>query len=228
MELAALVGGLALFLATLVAIFLLGLWILGPIDRAAKARRAPVRFSIGDFLCLFIAVQLPLSLAARLRDGDAEQGFWVYAALAWIVASIIWICCAMALSGAGISRGTHRFLFLGAVLPVAFYGLIPFVVAVAAAIIAIATDEGKEIAKHPWWIAIWVVTGVAIFLSGLYTRHIVGQADWKPEVEEPDMRGGRNADAIGLKAVQIGSTTPPAGSSGANGHASHLGAARRQ
>ncbi len=33
--------------------------ILAPIDRAAKFRVAPVSFSIGDFLCLFLAIQLP-------------------------------------------------------------------------------------------------------------------------------------------------------------------------
>ena len=39
--------------------------ILAPIDRAAKFRKAPVRFSIGDFLCLFLAIQIPLAAVHR-------------------------------------------------------------------------------------------------------------------------------------------------------------------
>ena len=39
--------------------------ILAPIDRAAKFRKAAVRFSIGDFLCLFLAIQIPLAAVHR-------------------------------------------------------------------------------------------------------------------------------------------------------------------
>src|SRR3954462_15915738 len=68
---------------------LIGTAILAPIDRAAKSRHAPVRFSICDFLCLFLAIQIPLSALHRFigqhnsliphgRDNDAWlEYFWL-------------------------------------------------------------------------------------------------------------------------------------------------------
>src|SRR3954468_7092812 len=97
--------GVGVVIGTLVAVYFVGQWILGPIDRAAKGQHAPPRISIGDFLCLFVAVQLPLTLASRIRSDETEVYFWIFAALSWVVAPIIWISCARSLSRAGIMNG---------------------------------------------------------------------------------------------------------------------------
>ena len=33
-------------------------WVFGPLDRAAKNRKYPIQFSLADFLCLFVEIQL--------------------------------------------------------------------------------------------------------------------------------------------------------------------------
>jgi hypothetical protein len=93
---------LACFIFVFAAIYLLGKWILGPIDRAAKDRHGSTRISIGDLLCLFIAVQVPLSFISTLQSEETETHFLVFTILTWLVAPIIWIVCAMNLSRAGI------------------------------------------------------------------------------------------------------------------------------
>jgi hypothetical protein len=219
------------FAGMLAAVHLLGRWVLGPIDRAANARRAPVRLSIADFLCLFVAVQLPLTIVVRMRSEDTEPYFWIFAILAWVVAPVIWISCAIALSRAAITKGSQRLIFMGLVLPITYYGLIPFVV--FAAIAAGMTFEGqsKEISRYPGIIFLWIITGIALFACGLYTRRIASYpVAGQLAMELSDVDTARDhVIAQGAGGMDhAGSTMPVAGSKSANGHAPQFGAERRQ
>src|SRR3954447_12416723 len=64
--------------------------ILSPIDRAAKYREAPVRFSIGDFLCLFLAIQIPLAAVYRFMGEATIGAYWTFTIITWLVAPVIW------------------------------------------------------------------------------------------------------------------------------------------
>jgi hypothetical protein len=162
-------------------IYAIGKWILGPIDRAARQRRAPIRFAISDFLCLFIAVQLPLALVSRLQSEDTKAYFWTFSILAWVVAPVIWICCAIALSRAGITSGKHRIVFMGLVLPIVYYGLIPFVVMAAFVVASLLAGQVDEILRR-WWLAIvWVLTGAALVGCGLFTNRMVAS---RPTIQQ--------------------------------------------
>jgi hypothetical protein len=163
-----------LILAGLVtAIYGFGRWILGPIDRAAKGRRAAARVSIGDFLCLFVAIQIPFTLATRLRSEETESFFWFFAVLSWIVAPVIWISCAATLSRAGITSGKHRLAFMGLVLPIVYYGLAPFVFLGIMSASMILTGNGHEIWAYWGLMIAWVATGIALVCCGLYTNWLV-------------------------------------------------------
>jgi hypothetical protein len=219
------------FGGTLMAVYLLGRWVLGPIDRAAKARRAPVRLSVADFLCLFVAVQLPLTLVARMRSDDTEPWFWIFAILAWVVAPVIWISCAVTLSRAAITKGSQRLVFMGLVLPIAYYGLIPFVVLAAMAVGMTFEGRLSQLVRYPGTIFLWMITGGAIFLSGLYTRRLVALPVLVPVPAGQSDNQAAKVEAAGAAErdpVHIGSTGPHAGNNSANGHASHFGAERRQ
>src|ERR1044072_6206492 len=102
--LAILVVGIALTLAPLIWI---ARRILSPIDRAAKFREAPVRFSIGDFLCLFLAIQIPLAGVYRFMGEATIVAYWTFTAITWIVAPVIWFACARALSKAQVTTSSH-------------------------------------------------------------------------------------------------------------------------
>jgi hypothetical protein len=183
--------GIGVFVGLLGAVYVGGRWILGPIDRAAKRRISSPRISISDCLCLFVAVQLPLAFIRRMRSDETEFHFWCFAVLSWIIAPVIWISCARALSLGGITGGVHRFLFMALVLPVAYYGLVPFVLLTTVAAIQISLGEGAYLLRHPWWIVAWGCTGAALVVAGLYTHWLCGTTDTGavslplPETPEP-------------------------------------------
>lgn len=166
---------LALFVLGVVGI---GKWILGPIDRAAKLRNAPVRFSIADFLCLFIVVQIPLAAAFQFSQEEETAAFyWLLTAITWIIAPVIWLAATRALSKAGVSAGRHRLMFMGLIVPIAYYGLIPFVIMSMAGPVAIFTNEWPRIDGFHWYIVVWLLLGVLLYLSGLFTQWLVRQVD---------------------------------------------------
>src|SRR6478735_5054460 len=85
--LAIIVAGIVLAIAPLIWI---ARRILSPIDRAAKFREAAVRFSIGDFLCLFLAIQIPLAAVYRFMGEATIQAYWAFTIITWLVAPVIW------------------------------------------------------------------------------------------------------------------------------------------
>jgi hypothetical protein len=147
--------------------------ILRPIDRAAKERDAPFRFSIGDFLCLFWVVQLPLAFVFQLSDEETTGAYWLFTIVIWAVAPIVWLTCARALSKAGISGGKHRFIFLSLVVPTVYYGLFPFI-GLSWAGIAMLTIEGMQsMLRHKLETLVWFALATSLVLSGFYSPWIV-------------------------------------------------------
>jgi len=193
--------GVAALVGLIGTIYWLGRWILGPIDRAAKTVRAPVRLFVADFLCLFVAVQLPLTFVSRMRSEETEVYFWIFAVLTWVIAPIIWICCAVTLSRAGITNGKSRMVFMGLVLPIAYYGLIPFVVMTAFAIVSLIAGQGTEILQRPWLVTLWASIGAALVACGRFTNRLT-----------------QRIALDNFAFNHTGSTMPPAGNKSANGH----------
>jgi hypothetical protein len=162
----------------------IGKWILGPIDRAARTRNAPVQFSIADFLCLFIVVQVPLAAAFQFSQEEETAAFyWLLTAITWIVAPVIWLAATRALSKAGISAGMHRLMLMGLIVPIAYYGLIPFVIMSMAGPVLVVTNEWPRIAGFHWYVVVWFVLGVLLYLSGLFTQWLVRQVEVAPPSE---------------------------------------------
>ena len=196
-------GGLCASLVALITpVFLIGKWILSPIDRAARFRNAPARFSLGDFLCLFLAVQLPLTAIYRLVEEDEKRLFWLFTVMTWIGAPLIWIACARTLSKAGVDNSKHRFVFIGLIMPFVYYGLVPFALLTLAGVASLFVDNVPSIGLRTGVMALgWLLLAVVFFLSGLFTRRML---------------------------IQASTTMPSSGNSPASGHSSHLGAVRRQ
>lgn len=163
--------GLVIFLPSVVS---LGRWILGPIDRAARAREAPVQYSIADFLCLFVIIQIPLAGAFQFSRNDDPYGlYWFLIGLTWIAAPVIWVVATRALSRAGIRGGKHRLAFMGLIVPVAYYGLLPFVVMTILAVAEKLAPNEQPVVHNSWFVETWFALGVLLLLSGLYTRWMV-------------------------------------------------------
>lgn len=210
MELLLILVALGMLIAVLTAIAIIGRWILGPIDRAAKDREAAVRFSIGDFLCLFLTVQIPLSLIYRLVDEEEKPLFWLFTVITWVLAPLVWFACARALSKAGITGGRQRMVFLGVIVPFVYYGLLPFLFLTLAGAIVLAQRASiylggfgwNIVGRVPqgavaysgrigWYVVAWILLAAAFYLAGLFTRTMVRQArggersltEWERQLE---------------------------------------------
>jgi hypothetical protein len=146
--------------------------ILAPIDRAAKFRKAPVRFSIGDFLCLFLAIQIPLAAVHGFLGPETMEAYWAFTLITWLVAPVIWYFGGQTLSRAQVTTGSHRFVFLGLIMPLVYYGLVPFTVL---GLTFLAPLLGHTPTQIRWMLLAWIVLASLFFISGRFVRWMLHQ-----------------------------------------------------
>jgi hypothetical protein len=186
----------------LVAIFgpaiFIAVWILSPIDRAAKSREAPVRFSVGDFLCLFVIIQIPLAVVFRGGTDDWREGAVIVAVLLGAVGCVIWYAGARTLSKAGVSNTWLRFVYLGPVLSLVYYGLIPYTM-LSAMQVGWAFDR-EEHGEYQWGTGTWLLLTLLYGLCAAYTR-------WMLDKARPEMLELPAADLIGTTTDYAESTS---------------------
>jgi len=159
-----------------------GNWVLGPIVRAGRVRRLPPQYSITDFLCLFLLIQMPMALihgylqpaqSDFLRGGDDRAYVWLLDGYVWLACGAMWWGSVRALSRAGIRNPWSRGYFLLVVLPVTLVGTgvcccTPFWI--------LFVLFGADAPNSAWFVLGAVAALVAVLHSGLYTRRIVAAA----------------------------------------------------
>lgn len=173
--------------------------ILAPIDRAAKSRKAPVRFSIGDFMCLFLAIQIPLAIVHRFMTVDTMEAYWGFTLITWLIAPVIWYMGAHTLSKAQVTKGSHRFIFLGLILPLVYYGVIPFTALGFSILFAVSNQAELPLRSL---IFSWAILATLFFISGRYVRWILRQTPT-----------GNESTANNRCDQTLGRVAPPADSS---------------
>jgi hypothetical protein len=151
--------------------------ILRPIDQAAKARNAPFRFSIGDFLCLFWFVQLPLAFVFQLDTEETALFYWALTVTIWAVAPLVWFTCATALSKAGISTGKHRIIVLALVVPLVYYGLFPFIGLSWVGAVSLALNGPQPVLQNFAAVALWFGIAIGLVVSGFYSPWVVREVN---------------------------------------------------
>jgi hypothetical protein len=145
--------------------------ILSPIDQAAKIRNAPPRFSVGDFLCLFLAIQIPLSAISRFVEPEERYTFWLFTIATWIVGPLMWITGARTLSKAGVVTGFHRLVFMGLVMPVVYYGLLPFTILSVQFVMIVFSGEYPMLIG--WMFVAWSAIAGLLILSRTFTSYML-------------------------------------------------------
>lgn len=189
-----------LIISLLVASFVIPLiliarCILVPVDRAAKSRQSPVRFSIADVFCLFIIIQVPFS-GVQLWMQDAPSGaIAMMVTIAALVSVLIWYFGARTLSRAGVSRGTHRFVYLGLILPFVYYACVPY--CGLPFFILGSTVDALPPSLATLLILLWIGGTVVFVAIAIFTGRMLASArpatEWS--VLQPEDTGG---DAIRL------------------------------
>src|SRR3954470_4825949 len=165
-------------------IFWIARQILAPIDRAAKFRKAPVRFSIGDFLCLFLAIQIPLAGAHRFLGEETMEAYWTFTIITWFAAPVIWYAGARTLSKAQVTTNSPRFVFLGLIMPLVYYGLVPFTVL---GLTFLSPLAGRTDLPFRLLLSVWFFLAVLFYLSGRFVRWMLQQVPSdQPPISDQD------------------------------------------
>ncbi len=99
---------------------MIGIWVLRPVDHAAKDREHPTQFTIVDFFCLFFIIQLAMAIIHwQFGVGPGAQMRFVYMfdAFSWFACGALWLKSVQLMSRAGIQKPWHRVLFLAVIIP---------------------------------------------------------------------------------------------------------------
>ena len=208
------VGGIAL---AVIAIWRSAVWVLGPLDQAARNRWHPVQFSLADFLCLFILVDLPMGgIHYCVPQGDGVTGGVIAADVVVVVlAALVWWTGVRTLSRAGIMAPGGAGFVLAVVIPVGYagsciIGCLPFF------IIGRWLDNGDSPLAMKLTVA-EIATGGVLYGLGHITRAVVASAsgwlaspaaraicpirktDFRPVVSGPDRLEARPSPSPGKR-----------------------------
>jgi hypothetical protein len=161
---AAILGILTCFASPFVAA-----WVLRPMDNAARWKRAPVQFTMLDFLSLTAYFSIPLGLSSRIRGDSAEArgGFIVLSIGGCLIAFLIWWGSVRTAARAGISNPRKRLLMIGVIVPLTYaIGLVGG--PIAGLLLASDFQRPLQIPLWAWLLPVFVVG------SFIACRKIVG------------------------------------------------------
>lgn len=144
----------AVLVGLVLALAVVGRFILGPLDAAARHRRRPTQFTMADFLALMFLFQLPVALIRLVLPTDAPQLKFLYF-FAWIASSLMWALSVQTLSRAGVETPWRRVVFLSAVLPIAYFGSVVFMGAILLAVSTVLFDAHLVRMRGFWWYIAW-------------------------------------------------------------------------
>ncbi|MEX2121090.1 MAG: hypothetical protein WD847_15975 [Pirellulales bacterium] len=155
-------------------------WILHPLYRAANQRRLPTQFTLFDFLCLILLIQVPLAVI-HWPDWPADTTLprVVLSVFACGLSGAVWLAGVTRLSLAGVRNTWHRITFLALVLPLASFG------SLAAAIIAVTLpqmaielwDEPPTKVIVPILVAVEVCLAASLYLAARFTRWMMSRCE---------------------------------------------------
>lgn len=183
MEMSLLFGA---FAGSFLAVWGIAVWVMRPLDTAAKSQKLPMRFTLADFMCLFVLVQT--SAAGLLIEGYFG---WVIVCFGWIAFGLMWALGVHTLSRAGVVNPWHRVLFLVLVVP---FTVISAIV-LPPTILTIAASVFQHVPEFAGWGILWTLLAVlaataVLFGLGLLTRRMIdsrtpnaGRASRLPDTE---------------------------------------------
>ncbi|MBN1910609.1 MAG: hypothetical protein JW818_12765 [Pirellulales bacterium] len=101
-------------------------WAIKPLTQAAARNRGPSQFTIADFLCLFVLIQVPTALIQMIQTNS--RLLLVLTGVAWLLVGLAWAYGVGQMSQAGIRRGRHRAGYLLLIFPTVFLSVmsLPF------------------------------------------------------------------------------------------------------
>jgi hypothetical protein len=160
--------------------------VLGPLDSAAKDRRYPVQFTLADFLCLFVQIQLALAGPAVLFRGVGDKGPAVIMTVFIILfVLLVWWTGVRTLSRAGVHDTRGRTLTLVVAIPFGYAVSVAIPVVGCFILGSLANSPGPGRSRDEPSTAILILIELAILFSawalGIMTRRILRTANPPPK-----------------------------------------------
>ncbi|HUY91641.1 MAG TPA: hypothetical protein VMV10_23065 [Pirellulales bacterium] len=190
-------GAILFFAGLIAAIALLvtiGLYILAPLDRAARHLRRPTQFTMVDFLSLMFLFQLPMAALRGWASLREEPAIWIFYAFGWLATAAMWASSVRTLSRAGIENTWHRGVFLAFVLPAAYFGSIVFTASLFVAVVALFVEGAPSKAGAAALFALDSGLLLAFFLSAKFVRKMVAASGAEAEIDSKyDETGSRES-----------------------------------
>lgn len=199
MEVVVLFASLLGLLLLFVVAAIIPRYIFGPLDRAARGRQRPVQFTLADFLCLFVLMQVAMGLGHSWPDTRWTETGWIITCYGWFAFGLLWLGHVRKLSLAGVRNGWHRSACLVLLIPLGFAAAIAVPLLSGWIVIALFFPEGRAMGLPVLLLAILADVGLVAMAYGMgrFTRHIVA-------VASTSSREG--ADAVGEDAPHEGDT----------------------
>jgi hypothetical protein len=197
-------GILCLFLAFAGA-WLAAIWVLGPLDRAAKNRRYPIQFSLADLLCLFVQVQLALAGPSLLFRTMADRTPAIGISVALVAGTLlVWWTGVRTLSRAGVHSTTGRSVTLIVIIPLGYASAL-VLPCLGMMIFGSLVEPSPE---TPWtglMGLVEILLVVLVIILGFMTRRILATADGQRKMA-PSAEPVQDSNKAAI------SPSPPAGS----------------
>jgi hypothetical protein len=146
-------------------------WSLGPLYRAARHRRDTGQFTIADFLCLFVLVQIAVGIVHWI--GGSSEGAVAADVVVLAFVAMLWWSCVRTLNRAGIRPTWHRCVVLVAVMPTATIGSVYSIVLALMVVAVLSEMSSATMTAFAWFLLGILPIAGAIYAAGRFTRKIV-------------------------------------------------------
>ena len=176
--------GVLLWGVGLVVMLSLSGWVLGPLERRAKHGSHRMQFTLGDWICLILMIQLWAAMVHSFTAvvGRDEGGALITDIYGWVLVVILWLGVVRRLSSAGIRRAWHRGVALVVIYPLNVLGSI---IAPGLALAVVFSPLGRPDDSPPLVVPLACAAALALLLGAMvasahFVEKIVTALDVEP------------------------------------------------
>jgi hypothetical protein len=164
-------------------------WVLGPLDRAAKNHQHPRQFTLADFLCLFVQIQLTLAgPALAFRQMEDKATVAKIAAVIIGLVLLVWWTGVRTLSRAGVHDTLGRALTLTVAIPFGYAFSIAVSILPIGVVASLADGPRPNLALAGILFLAELAIILLVIALGYMTRRILATAQRQGETTPPEQQ----------------------------------------
>jgi hypothetical protein len=174
-------AGVSIWVIGLFAMLGLSGWVLGPLEQRAKRGQHRIQFTLGDWICLILMIQLWTAVVHSFTSvaGQIGGSVLVMDIYGWVLVVVLWLGVVLRLSAAGIRKAWHRGVALVVIYPLNVLGAIiapSLLVAAVFSQVAFQEDRAPPIVPLACAAVLALLLG-AMAVSAHFVKRIVAALD---------------------------------------------------